>query len=159
MHTEDTTPAANAALVLAFLEARGATSPRHELMDALLRELRERHGLDPARGLQLLTASALLRRAFDPGMALVIVPEADVAVSTQSGPAIAATAAPTFETEPPSPSDPDAPPYRPQVLPGRHGHGADPAELLRRLYPAGHPLRGLAGTADEHPRDDHDRGP
>ena len=59
-----------------------------------------------------------------------------------------ATAA-TFETDPPSPSDPDAPPYRPQVLPGRHGHGADAAELLRRLYPAGHPLRGLAGTADE----------
>ena len=112
-------------------------------MDALLWELRERHGLDPARGLQLLTASALLRRAFDPGMALVIVPEAEARIP------MPATAAPTFETDPPSPSDPDAPPYRPQVLPGRHGHGADPAELLRRLYPAGHPLRGLAGTADE----------
>jgi tetrapyrrole methylase family protein / MazG family protein len=33
------------------------------------------------------------------------------------------------------------------ALPGRHGHGDRPLEMLRRLYPAEHPLHGLAGTA------------
>ncbi len=34
------------------------------------------------------------------------------------------------------------------VLPGRDGHGADAADLLRRLYPAEHPVIGLGGAAD-----------
>jgi tetrapyrrole methylase family protein/MazG family protein len=105
-------------------------------MDALLSELRQIHGLGPELGLQLLTPSALLRRPFDPGMALVILPETPPPPPAGLG------------LDPPSPSDPGAPPYRPHVLPGRHGHGADPIELLLRLYPAGHPLCGLGGTPD-----------
>jgi tetrapyrrole methylase family protein/MazG family protein len=107
-------------------------------MDALLSELRRLHRLGPELGLQLLTPAALLRRPFDPGMALVILPEA---ASVAIPPA-------ALETDPPSPSDPDPPPFRPGVLPGRHGHGTDPVELLRRFYPASHPLCGLGGTAD-----------
>ena len=111
-------------------------------MDTLLVELRDVHGLGPELGLQLLTPSALLRRPFDPGMALVIVPEA-AHPGTAEVPFV-------LETDAPSPSDPTAPPFRPDVLPGRHGHGADTVELLRRLYPAGHPVRGLGGSADSN---------
>ena len=38
--------------------------------------------------------------------------------------------------------------YQPALLPGRDGHGGDAAELLRRLYPADHPVVGLGGTPD-----------
>ena len=49
---------------------------------------------------------------------------------------------------PPSPADPEAAPYLPELLPGRDGHGDDAADLLRRLYPAHHPVIGLDGAAD-----------
>jgi MazG family protein len=62
------------------------------------------------------------------------------------GEADAAIRAASEGVAPPSPADPDAPPFLPTLLPGRHGHGDDPAELLRRLYPADHPVLGLAGA-------------
>ena len=43
-------------------------------MDAILGELRERHGIRPGDGLQLVGVDALVRRPFDPGMALVVLP-------------------------------------------------------------------------------------
>jgi len=66
----------------------------------------------------------------DPGMALVLLPP------TGHGPD-------ARDAEPPAPAESDAPPYLPDLLPGRHGHGADPLDLLRRLYPADHPVVSL----------------
>ena len=97
-------------------------------LDRILTQLRDTHGLGPADGLQLVTLRALMRRPVDPTMALVILPNAEAAVPL----AVA--------------DGPDA--YLPDVLPGRHGHGDDAADLLRRLYPGEHPVHGLDGAAD-----------
>ena len=97
-------------------------------LDRILTQLRDTHGLGPADGLQLVTLRALMRRPVDPTMALVILPNAEAAVPL----AVA--------------DGPDA--YLPAVLPGRHGHGDDAADLLRRLYPGEHPVHGLDGAAD-----------
>jgi ATP diphosphatase len=105
-------------------------------LDLILAELAERTGQGPATGVCVVSVRALLRRPVDPTMSLVIIPD-DLA-----GPA------PEVAPEPPSPADPDAPPFRPSLLPGRHGHAADPADLLRRLYPADQPVLGLAGAGD-----------
>lgn len=103
-----------------------------EVLDGLA----ERTGSGPANGVSVVSVSALMRRPVDPTMVLIIVPD-DLA-----GPV------PARSSEPSSPADPGAPPFQPSVLPGRHGHGADPADLLRRLYPADQPLLGLAGSGD-----------
>ena len=81
-----------------------------------------RHGVAAADGLQIVAPSVLAARPFDPGMAVLLLPAAGHA-------------------EPPGG-------FAPTVLPGRSAHGADPADMLRALYPADHPLHGLAGTAD-----------
>jgi ATP diphosphatase len=104
-------------------------------LDHVLTELRGTHDLGPADGLQVVSLSALLRRPVDPTMALVILPDDPGSVATMPGTA-------------PSPADPDAPPYLPALLPGRAGHGADAADLLRRLYPTEHPVHGLDGVPD-----------
>lgn len=92
-------------------------------MQQLLDELETRHGLRVVDGLQLIAADRLAGSPFDPGLPLLLLPS-----TGGNG-------------------------LRPAILPGRHGHGADPAQLLRALYPAGHPLHGLAGapsaTVDE----------
>jgi MazG family protein len=105
-------------------------------LDLILAELAERTGDGAATGISIVSASALLRRPVDPTMALVIVPDGLV------------EPAPSEPPDPPSPADPDAPSFRPRLLPGRHGHGTDPAELLQRLYPADQPVLGLGGTGD-----------
>jgi MazG family protein len=105
-------------------------------VDLLLGELADRTGAGPATGVSVVSVSSLVRRPVDPTMALVIIPD-DLA-----GPA------PDDQPDVPSPTDPGAPPYRPDLLPGRHGHGTDPADLLRRLYPPDHPVMGLAGAGD-----------
>jgi MazG family protein len=71
--------------------------------------------VDAADGLQLVSLDRLASRPWDPGMTLVVLP----------------------------PSGSEGAAGAPGVLPGRHGHGAGPAALLRRLYPADHPLLGL----------------
>lgn len=106
------------------------------LSQSILDELAERAGSGPASGLSVVSVSALVRRPVDPTMALLILPDDPAAPE------------PALPSEPPSPADPDAPPFRPSVLPGRHGHGADPADLLRRLYPADHVVLGLGDAAD-----------
>ena len=99
------------------------------LSDPALTALLERAGVDAAEGVQLIALDRLVRRPFDAGMPLVVLPPIGDA-----------------------PADDD--PYA--ALPGRHGHGTDPVSLLHRLYPAAHPVLGVdddttvaAVTADE----------
>jgi MazG family protein len=58
------------------------------------------------------------------------------------------------------PASESLPPQR-TVIPGRHGHGDDPVDLLRRLYPPDHPMLGVAGdmTVGSADRDTLARGP
>ena len=41
----------------------------------LLDEIKARFGAEPTDGIQLLTAAGLLRRPFDPGMAVLLLPD------------------------------------------------------------------------------------
>lgn len=92
-----------------------AATSRSADMEDVLGLLASRFGIDASAGIQVLTPGALLARPFDPGMALVVVPEGDVG----------------------------AQPLLP--LPGRAAHAGSAAELLRALYPAAHPVRPLDG--------------
>jgi tetrapyrrole methylase family protein/MazG family protein len=95
------------------------------VLDALLAEARLRWGLDPADGLQVVTAEHLVASPIEPSRPLLIVPLA--ALLGRGSGADGATATPS-----PSPPSP---------LPGRAGPGGDdPLTLLGRLYPAGHPV-------------------
>jgi tetrapyrrole methylase family protein/MazG family protein len=90
------------------------------MLDALLAEARLRWGLDPAVGLAVVVAERLVATVIEPSLALLIVPAARLRASADASP----------------------PP-----LPGRHGpNGRDPLDVLRRLYPAGHPV-GRFGVA------------
>ena len=89
------------------------------LRDPVLATLLERADVDPAEGLQLLALDRLAARPFDAGMTLVLLPPSGA----------------------PLPAD-DA--YA--SLPGRHAYGTDPLALLRRLYPADHPVIGVDGA-------------
>lgn len=92
------------------------------LVQPLLDEIGDRFGVSVSDGLQLLTADGLLRRPFDPGMAVLLLPvEGD---------------------------EPRADGFVPKALPGRHAHGADGVQMLKALYPASHPVHGLAGAPD-----------
>jgi tetrapyrrole methylase family protein / MazG family protein len=90
------------------------------MLDALLAEARIRWGLDPAQGLQVVATERLVGTPLDP-----------------TRPAVLATAAALGGTT--SPGDGPSEAVRP--LPGRHGpRGRDPLDVLRRLYPADHPV-------------------
>jgi tetrapyrrole methylase family protein / MazG family protein len=91
------------------------------VLDALLAEARLRWGLDPADGLQVLTAERMIASPIEPSRPLLIVPLTVLR---------AAAAAP------------------PEPLPGRHGPlGREPLALLGRLYPGSHAV-GRAGRED-----------
>ncbi|HET7725842.1 MAG TPA: nucleoside triphosphate pyrophosphohydrolase [Candidatus Limnocylindrales bacterium] len=92
------------------------------MLDALLAEARLRWGLDPAGGLQIVVAETAVGAPIEPSRPMVVVP----AALLRATPGDAATSTP---------------------LPGRHGHGADALELLRRLYPADHAI-GRFGQPD-----------
>lgn len=94
----------------------------------LLSGLTGHQGWQPADGLQVLTWDSLVRQPFDPSVPLLILPAAGVKEAI---------------------IDPatDPGPFVPEALPGRHGHGPDPVEMLQRLYPADHPVLDLAGGA------------
>src|SRR6188474_2906342 len=89
-----------------------ATCRRARFMYGLLGKVRDRIGVTPDQGIQIVTVDQLVRRPIDPGMALVIVQVTESAAAED----------------------------RFAVLPGRHGHGPDPVDLLRRLYPLDHPV-------------------
>jgi MazG family protein len=95
------------------------------VLDALVTEARLRFGLDPAAGLQIVAAERLISTPLEPSRPALLVPLAML--------------------RPPAPTAEDAAPARP--LPGRHGpRGREPLEILRRAYPADHPV-GRFGTA------------
>ena len=85
------------------------------MLDALLAEARLRWGLDPGEGLSIAVAERLLATPLEPSVPVLIVPAA------------------RMRSE--APATPPAP------LPGRHGPaGTDSVAVLRRLYPADHPV-------------------
>jgi tetrapyrrole methylase family protein/MazG family protein len=93
------------------------------MLDALLAEARLRWRLDPAAGLAVVVAERLVATPIEPSVALLVVPASRVRVLV----------------------DPAA---VPPPLPGRHGRDSvDPVAVLRRLYPANHPV-GRFGLAD-----------
>jgi tetrapyrrole methylase family protein / MazG family protein len=91
------------------------------VLDALVAEARLRWGLDLATGLQVVAAERLVATPLEPSRPALIVPLAILRVSSEG------------ESEA-------------QPLPGRHGpSGSDPVAVIRRLYPADHPI-GRFGT-------------
>jgi len=97
------------------------------VLDALVAEARLRWGLDLADGLQVLASESLVRSPLEPARPALIVPAVVLRIDAGAAPAAAA---------------PDLAP----ILPGRHGHGADPIALLQRLYPADHPVGRFGAT-------------
>ena len=96
------------------------------MLDALLAEARIRWGLDPALGVQVVAVERLIATPLDPARPVLIAS------------AFALAGAPTGPTAGEEQAGGDGP-VRP--LPGRHGpRGRDPLTVLRRLYPADHPV-------------------
>jgi tetrapyrrole methylase family protein/MazG family protein len=92
------------------------------MLDALLAEARLRWRLDPAAGLALVVAERLVATPVEPTVPLLIVPASRVRTSVDGESVV--------------------------PLAGRHGHAADPVAVLRRLYPADHPV-GRFGVPDD----------
>ena len=93
------------------------------MLDALLAEARLRWQLDAASGVAVVVAERLVATPIEPSLPVLVVPASRLRVSVE------AAAAPT-------------------PLPGRHGpSGTDPIAVLRRLYPADHPV-GRFGVPD-----------
>ena len=87
------------------------------MLDALLAEARLRWGLDPAAGIAVVVAERLIATPVEPSIPVLVVPAARLH----------------------APLDGDA--AVPGALPGRHGpQGTDALAVLRRLYPADHPV-------------------
>ncbi len=100
------------------------------MLDALVAEARLRWGLALAAGLQVVAAERLAGTPLEPSRPALIVPAAVLRIETG---------------DPGAPGDPAG---LAAVLPGRHGHpDHDALALLRRLYPAGHPV-GRFGAAE-----------
>ncbi len=92
------------------------------MLDALLAEARLRWGLDPADGVAVVPAERLVAVPIEPSRPTLLVPLAALRAA--------------------APAEPPVP------LPGRHGPaGRDALAVLRRLYPADHPVGrfGVAG--------------
>ena len=92
------------------------------MLDALLAEARLRWRLDPAAGLALVVAERLVATPVEPTVPLLIVPASRVRATVDAEAVV--------------------------PLAGRHGHAADPVAVLRRLYPADHPV-GRFGVPDD----------
>jgi tetrapyrrole methylase family protein / MazG family protein len=87
-------------------------------LDDRLAALLARDGRTVGDGVAIVALDRLAAQPFDPGMTLVILPPAGPAADAADG----------------------------RALPGRHGHGADPVALLRRLYAPDHPVVGDDGA-------------
>ncbi len=117
------------------------------MIDAILAEASERHGLRPSDGVQLVGVAALARRAFDPSWPLLLLPDPEAAPGDSVGTAGPPGDAPVLPVPAGRPSA-DDPAFEPAVLPGRAGYGASPVAVLTALYPAAHPVLGLGGAPD-----------
>jgi tetrapyrrole methylase family protein / MazG family protein len=92
------------------------------VLDALVAEARLRWGLDPSIGLQVVAGETLVAVPIEASRPLLIVPLATLRAVAADG--------------------------QPTALPGRAGPGGDdPVAVLRRLYPAVHPV-GRFGADD-----------
>jgi tetrapyrrole methylase family protein/MazG family protein len=101
------------------------------VLDALVAEARLRWGLDLVDGLQVLATETLVRSPLEPARPALLVPAAILRLDQE---AVSARRTVPEDLAP--------------VLPGRHGPGGDdPIALLRRLYPADHPV-GRFGAAE-----------
>ena len=97
------------------------------MLDALLAEARLRWGLDPAAGLAVVVAERLVSTPIEPTIPTLVVPASRLKLAVEGDAA---------------------------ALPGRHGPGgAHALAVLRRLYPAGHPV-GRFGAAEGTTVDD-----
>jgi tetrapyrrole methylase family protein / MazG family protein len=103
------------------------------VLDALVAEARLRWRLDLGAGLQVIAAETLVATPLEPAVPALIVPASVLRLERAAAPEDRAPGA-------------DTPP-RADVLPGRHGHGDDPLDVLRRLYPPDHPV-GRFGVAE-----------
>ena len=93
------------------------------MLDALVAEARLRWGLDPAEGFQVFALERLVAAPLEPSRPLLAVPLTTLRAGLPDDAAVA-------------------------PLPGRAGpSGREPLTLLRRLYPADHPI-GRFGAAD-----------
>ena len=110
------------------------------MIEAALRDLEVRFGVTAASGLQISSPESLARQPFDPGWALMLVPDSGSASGTDRGPA-------ELLADPRDGSH-QAAPFDPPILPGRQAHSAGPVAVLAALYPADHPVHGLLGAAD-----------
>ena len=91
------------------------------MLDALVTEARLRFGLDLSGGLQVVPAEGLVAIPIEPSRPLIVAPAALLAPGGR----------PLVDVRP---------------LPGRHGPaGSDPIAVLRRLYPADHPVGRFGG--------------
>ncbi|MFZ5853353.1 MAG: nucleoside triphosphate pyrophosphohydrolase [Chloroflexota bacterium] len=107
------------------------------MLDALVAEARVRWGLDLAAGLQVVAAERIVATPLEPSRPLVLVPLAMLGAERARAGAESAGPAPGVREpgEAWEPGDAGSP------LPGRHGpSGREPLPLLRRLYPAEHPV-------------------
>ena len=107
------------------------------MLDALVAEARVRWGLDLAAGLQVVAAERIVASPIEPSRPLLVVPLATLGAERAG--AAAGSAGRT-----PGAGGPDLagePAEAGLPLPGRHGPaGREPLPLLRRLYPADHPV-------------------
>jgi len=101
------------------------------VLDALVAEARDRCGLDLAAGIQLVAAEGITATPIEASRPLLIAP---VAILRGDAGRPAGLEGPAAMA-------------RPEPLPGRHGPaGRRPLDVLRRLYPAGHPVARLGGA-------------
>ena len=110
------------------------------MLDALINEAQIRWGLDLSLGVMIVPAEWLVATVIEPGRPTIIVPLAALRSGARSaGTPVAAGPAPG----PTVAALPD-----PSPLPGRHGpRGRTALDVLRRLYPADHPV-GRFGAMD-----------
>ncbi len=106
------------------------------MLDALLAEARLRWGLDASAGLAMVPAERLIEVPIEPSLPLLVVPAArfragvPTSAPADGDPAGGSAGGPTGASSTP-----------PVPLAGRHGpRGLDPLDVLRRLYPADHPV-------------------
>ena len=129
------------------------------MLDALVNEAQIRWGLDLSQGVALVPAEWLVATPMEPSRPAIVVPLALLRSGSRTAAVVGGTpsagAAPSPAPEPGSAAEAlrDAhevatSPAGPDAVPGRHGpRGRTSLDVLRRLYPADHPV-GRFGTPE-----------